>query len=534
MYAQDSETKTQLLNMCEPFKTDRTSYNTCMEEIFGSIDKGISHIYHKYGVFTTRENVIEKMERNVNYLWEYMSKITPMNNIDYYQCLSCIFGGFYGDALGAYCEFMEASKNNEKFIFQGNPQFGDKPGQVTDDSEMAMSLAYAILDNVHMRRLNPVLLFYYFGAWYYSGPNDIGNATRVALQHFKFHDYDVNIDPEKNYYYKNAIENTKNENRDSLANGFLMRISPFIVWLYIRNKEQIQDAFDKNEFQKNLRKKKLLNLYKLAREEAQINSEITHPHPQTVVATGIYCVLAFGALLKLEADEILENLKILLSNSCFVNEKEEKDLKKIIDKELNSYENIDKNRMDAFNYFKDGPKNVFDKMGYYVHAFRLTLFYLYFFDNYKNLKNPIKTIMTEICTFGGDTDTNAAIVGIVIGPLIGFSNFGDKLKMIFEVVAPDRYMFPPCLMVVYIYKLIESNNKGIMENDANYLKMLLTFIFLDFKLDEPEKMLLNVQVKVKQKIERNNEVNRNLSKQNLPKRMKKNNCNEDKISEETE
>ena len=37
-----------------------------------------------------------------------------------------------------------------------------------------------------------------------------------------------------------------------------------------------------------------------------------------------------------------------------------------------------------------------------------------------------------ICNWGGDTDTNAAIVGCVLGAIIGFDNFGNELKVMLD------------------------------------------------------------------------------------------------------
>ena len=508
----ESELQSKLTTLFNHFSEKRSDYNSCMEEIFGSLDKGISYIYNTYNIFFTKETCKSKIQKNISILWDYMNTITRENNEVFYQCLSCIFGSFFGDALGGYCEFMEPNIKNSESVMKGNPQFGDVAGQVTDDSEMAMSLAYAILDNVDMRRLNPVNLYYYFGAWYYSGPNDVGNATQVALQHFKFHDFDDTMSPDKNVYFKNAIQNTKNENDSSLANGFLMRISPFIVWYYIRNKEVIDDAFNKNEV-KEIRQKKLLNLYKLIKQEAKKNSDITHPNPETSTATSVFCIMAFGAIKGICSDDIKENLELLLKTSCFKNEKEEKDIKKIIVKEFLEYESHE-GRMDYYEYFGHGEKNVFDKMGYYVHAFRLTLYYLYHFNYYKNQGKNIVDIAKEICNLGGDTDTNAAIVFAVIGPLFGFKNFGKNLNTIFHVSILDRYMFSPCLMVVYVYLLIEtSNNYGKNpETNFQYLKMLLTFIFSEFKLESVDKMVLKERENVKAKITKNNKISSECNK----------------------
>ena len=68
-----------------------------------------------------------------------------------------------------------------------------------------------------------------------------------------------------------------------------------------------------------------------------------------------------------------------------------------------------KPEFNRYEYFK----NIFESMGYYVHAIRLSLYYLYDFDNYASMKGFTKyrSIMNDINNFGGDTDTNSAIVG---------------------------------------------------------------------------------------------------------------------------
>ena len=44
-----------------------------------------------------------------------------------------------------------------------------------------------------------------------------------------------------------------------------------------------------------------------------------------------------------------------------------------------------------------------------------------------SLKEVYNNIIFDICDFGGDTDTNAAIVGMVIGSLIGLENLDKKI-----------------------------------------------------------------------------------------------------------
>ena len=58
-----------------------------------------------------------------------------------------VIGAFVGDAAGAYLEFQDFVNQkgvDEALQFPGGGQIGVGPGQITDDSEMAMCLLHAI------------------------------------------------------------------------------------------------------------------------------------------------------------------------------------------------------------------------------------------------------------------------------------------------------------------------------------------------------------------------------------------------------
>ena len=471
--------KEDIEKLCELFEKDKVSYNEFMHQCFGTLDKVLSSLYNNHQLFSTKETSIKKMKNNISYLWNYINSITKEKNKEFYQCLSCIYGSFMGDAIGVYCEFLKPSKRNQDYIFKGNPQFGDCVGQVTDDSEMAMALAYALMDNPDYDKINETYLMYYFGAWYLSGPNDIGNATKQALKGFRFEDY-IEMDPSKNINFKSTIENISKANQQSLANGFLMRISPFIVWTYIHYKDKIDEAFNKN-IPDPEKQSKLVELYNLIKDEARKNNKITHPNPETISAAGIFIIMGFGAIYGLTSKEIIDIIKILIDSFYFKNEKEEIEIRKFILDDLDKYSN-NKEKPNYFNYF-----DVYPQMGYYRHAFRLTIYYLYYFNEYEKDK-PIDKIGEEICNLGGDADTNAAIVLAVIGPLVGLQKFGKKFYTVFNVLSIDRYMFSPCLMVLFVYHLLESLNVGKVIHKNLFAKTIMTFLLLKFELKKCDKI----------------------------------------------
>ena len=500
----------------EYIKKDKNNYNGYMGYLFAQLS-----------FFSVNPNnpqdangkLLKNFENNIKKLVQHIDDIK--DNPDYhdmYLCLSCIFGAFLGDAIGAYCEFKSASKENIYFIFYGNPMFGDSPGQVTDDSEMAMCSAFGIMDNPNMLRLNKDYLYYYYGCWYLSNPRDIGFTTRSALQTFDTKDFD----PDSNDNFKEIFSYIRESNYNSLANGFLMRTSPIIVWCYYRFKKLIENTF------KNPEKEKLFELFEIIRIQVKKDDICTHPNDSICIAHSCFCIMSLAAICGYHADQILDFEEKLLANEYF-NSKRAVDIKTMIMDEINQHkkdkeENKDKEISDiqeekGFEYFTK-IKNVYNKMGFYIHAFRLTLYYLSYFDFIKEDKyfTKYRKIMNQICTYGGDTDTNAAIVGAVIGPLIGYKNFGDEeFRQMVELVPNRRYIFSPALMVLYVYFLKKTNNIGEINSKMNFLRMILNVSYEEIDFGEL------------QAINSENKENNNNSKEELQKEEDK----EEIITEES-
>ena len=73
--------------------------------------------------------------------------------------------------------------------------------------------------------------------------------------------------------------------------------------------------------------------------------------------------------------------------------------------------------------------------------------------------------MNEICNCGGDTDTNCAIVATVIGPIIGFDNFGDDLKTLLKCIPNDRIQYTNALIYYYVDFLEKNINNSDIDSD---------------------------------------------------------------------
>jgi len=101
-------------------------------------------------------------------------------------------------------------------ILGGGP-FRLKPGQVTDDTELAMALARSLLQRKTYDQ-SAVAAAYKF--WLDSGPFDVGRTTQNALQ------LPANIGDD---VLSAMLKQSEDRNGASLSNGCLMRISPLAI-----------------------------------------------------------------------------------------------------------------------------------------------------------------------------------------------------------------------------------------------------------------------------------------------------------------
>ena len=116
-----------------------------------------------------------------------------------------------GDALGATVEFMtpaeiRAAHGTHQHLIGGG-WLRLKPGQVTDDTGMALALGEAILASGGRVEAQAVALA--FNAWMRSKPVDIGNTVRRGLLHFRM-----------------TGETVMPEDEHAAGNGALMRVLP--------------------------------------------------------------------------------------------------------------------------------------------------------------------------------------------------------------------------------------------------------------------------------------------------------------------
>lgn len=142
--------------------------------------------------------------------------MTVVASID--QILSRARGAFLGvavgDALGATTEFMTPTEIRAKFGMHrkiiGGGWLHLKPGRVTDDTEMSLCLARAILGN---EEWDLKAVADEFLAWMRSKPVDIGSTVRRGI---------------RDYLHKGQLETPPND--WDAGNGAVMRMLPAALY----------------------------------------------------------------------------------------------------------------------------------------------------------------------------------------------------------------------------------------------------------------------------------------------------------------
>ena len=127
----------------------------------------------------------------------------------------------------------------------GGGPFHLAPGQITDDSELAMMMTHGLLDRSMKQPLEEncnredylVLnnIAKYYKQWIESPPFDIGITTRTALS----------ASTHKNgASWKRIQLKAKNHNQESLSNGSLMRATPMVIYTSLLEKSEAKKCIE--------------------------------------------------------------------------------------------------------------------------------------------------------------------------------------------------------------------------------------------------------------------------------------------------
>lgn len=274
------------------------------------------------------------------------------------SALGAVLGALVGDAAGAVLEFMgraiEPSDVTHALTLPGGGTWSVAPGQITDDGELTMCLLRAAAETRSDGDLAENAARFY-AAWVASAPFDIGATTAASLGCVR-----TDADRERARAIglaRTMTEAARERCMGSKANGSLMRATPLGVFGASREVPAVVAV-------------------------AAADARLSHPNPACVDATIAYA---------LAIAELVRGDRAIPATRAFVATDACAEVRGWFDE---ATANVDPGY---------GPHIGFVRIAF-IHAFR------HFFAG-----TPWVDALAETLGGGGDTDTNAAIVGGLLG-----------------------------------------------------------------------------------------------------------------------
>ena len=294
--------------------------------------------------------------------------------------LGAILGACIGDAAGAVLEFVSSDltpkRVDDAMTLPGGGCWRVAPGQITDDGELTLCLARALAGGGF--DLERIAMSY--AKWIDSPPFDIGTTTRNGLG--CFHESEWAAVCRKDGYASAMTRASALRNMNSKANGSLMRASPLGVW------GASPDCSADGE----------LDVRRLA-ECAIADSRLSHPNPSAADAVACYAI-AIATLVRTPGDREAA----FAAAEGWAEESAVEEVRRWL---------ADARRGKDVAYV---PQIGFVCIGF-THAFR-----------HLAAGSDYVTAIRETIAGGGDTDTNACIVGGLIGAACGAESIPEAMR----------------------------------------------------------------------------------------------------------
>ncbi len=270
----------------------------------------------------------------------------------------CLLGALVGDAAGATLEFLGRQPDAAE-VDRALGMVGGGPLHTAPGQitdDGELTLCLArAISGTTTFSIEKVALVYL--AWLHSDPFDIGSATRNGLS--------GGLAAAPGKVNEGMRRAAAAKNADSKANGALMRATPLGAWGWQLSEEDLVAA-------------------------AMADCGLTHPHPTCKHASALYCLA-------------IRHLVLIPGDGAGAFAAAEEWARRLHSDELVEWLGLAGDGVDI-GY---EPRIGFVKYGF-VHAFR-----------HLGLGTPYLAAVRETLLGGGDTDTNACIVGGLVGALHG-------------------------------------------------------------------------------------------------------------------
>jgi ADP-ribosyl-[dinitrogen reductase] hydrolase len=272
-----------------------------------------------------------------------------------------IFGGLWGaivgDALGVPFESVSRKiLKSEPIVSMKGYSF--PPGTWSDDSSLILCTAEGLARGSDIPGIADLFVRWLkYGYWSpYGDALGIGRGTHLALTRIS---------------KGTPAEKAGGDDEFSNGNGSLMRILPIAL-------------FYANEPPKML-------------QMAHRLSAITHRHPRSQIACGIYCLMVAGLLTSKDASQALQNA-VSLANAQYQY--------RTFSKELHHFDRV------LQGDIAEIPEQDIESSGYVVHTLEASIWCLLTTSSFR--EGVLKAV-----NLGDDTDTTACVTGGLAGVLYG-------------------------------------------------------------------------------------------------------------------
>jgi len=276
--------------------------------------------------------------------------------------LRTLWGALVGDAAGATLEFYSGGITEAVAVralaLPGGGALGVGPGQITDDGELSLAL-WSVLRNKHPQDgfpLEEVARAYV--AWYASFPFDIGYTCSNAFEHLQeWTTEGGNLDT--------TLQTISSLLSGSQANGALMRATPLAAWYASHPAGSSEETAQR------------------AAQSAILDALLSHPSRVTQDANAVYVYALTLLLLGVSPSATASRVDSYASTLCDT---------------VRQWVNESKGEWSTL-------PNTEVNIGHARHALTMALWFL------RHSEVEVEEALLHTLMKGGDTDTNAAIVG---------------------------------------------------------------------------------------------------------------------------
>jgi ADP-ribosyl-[dinitrogen reductase] hydrolase len=296
-----------------------------------------------------------------------------------------MLGACIGDAVGGVLEFMRRCPTRDEvsraFSMPGGGVHELAPGQITDDGELTLALFSALKNTRPSKENFPVYeIVRSYAAWLKSNPFDVGNTCYNA-----FREADMLINGET-ASVDDFLAHVREHNLNSEANGALMRATAIAAWA-----APVADlAPDVTALM------------------ARVDAQLSHPNEVCQDCNAVY---VYACVLLLRGNTPADVWKKVGSYA------------------IENVQNTNVLRW-LFNDSQDITRLEVHKQGGHVRwAFTLAMHFL------QNPEIGFEDALRTVLLKGGDTDTNAAIVGGLVGC---YQPLPSAMMYAVLTCAPDR------------------------------------------------------------------------------------------------